>query len=545
MIDFVAGTFQPIIPALSGAGMLKALMALLVVFKLVDTSSQTYYVFNFFADAAFYFLPIMIAFCEAKKLKCNPILAATVAGIMMHPNWIGLVASGEAVRFFEIIPFRLVNYAGTVIPIILVVLVQAQVEKLLNRIIPKSVNLVFVPMLTFLVMGTLAMAVLGPIGNFLGSYLAIFFTFLSENASWAPAVLIGAFLPPMVMFGLHNGVAPLGVMQMSQLGYDSIFGPGCVCSNIAQGTAALVVAVRTHDPKVKQLAASGGWKDRRTIDAFLRYCEVVFRRFKGKVKYYLTFNEINMLMHLPFGGAGAVFEPGEDPDRVKYQIAHHELVASAKAVALCRAIDPEAKLGCMLAGGTYYPWSCDPEDEATLRAGCVDFVSFSSYSSRCISAHPEKTGAMQTTNAAQTLRNQHLKSSEWGWQIDPLGLRIVLNNLYDRYQLPLFIVENGLGAKDTVEPDGSIHDSYRIDYLREHIKAMEQAVNEDGVDLIGYTTWGPIDLVAASMGQMSKRYGFIYVDMNDDGTGSKDRRRKDSFYWYKQVIATNGEDLGE
>ena len=258
VIDFVAGTFQPIIPALSGAGMLKAVMALLVVFKLIDTSSQTYYIFNFFADAAFYFLPILIAFCEAKKLKCNPILAATVAGIMMHPNWLTLVSAGEAVKFFEIIPFRLVNYSGTVIPIILVILVQAQVEKLLNRIIPKSVNLVFVPMLTFLVMGTLAMAVVGPIGNFLGSYLAIFFTFLSENASWAPAVLIGAFLPPMVMFGLHNGVAPLGVMQMSQLGYDSIFGPGCVCSNIAQGTAALVVAIRTHDPKVKQLATSGG-----------------------------------------------------------------------------------------------------------------------------------------------------------------------------------------------------------------------------------------------------------------------------------------------
>lgn len=196
VIDFVAATFQPIIPALSGAGMLKALMALLVVFKLVDTSSQTYYVFNFFADAAFYFLPILIAFSEAKKLKCNPILAATVAGIMMHPNWLSLVAAGEAVHFFEIIPFRLVNYSGSVIPIILVILVQAQVEKLLNRIIPKSVNLVFVPMLTFLIMGTLAMAVLGPIGNFLGSYLAIFFTFLSENASWAPAVLIGAFLPP-------------------------------------------------------------------------------------------------------------------------------------------------------------------------------------------------------------------------------------------------------------------------------------------------------------------------------------------------------------
>ena len=343
------------------------------------------------------------------------------------------------------------------------------------------------------------------------------------------------------------------------------------------------------DLPVALLEKYGGWKDRRTIDAFLRYCRTVFERYKGKVKYWLTFNEINMLMHLPFGGAGAVFGPGEDPDRVKYQIAHHELVASALAVRLAHEIDPANRVGCMLAGGTYYPWSCDPEDvfaaigqdhvnyffsdvqargryapyavkmmarrgvtprmeegdAAILREGTVDFVSFSYYSSRCISAHPERTGAMQTTNAAQTLHNPYLPSTEWGWQIDPLGLRIVLNNLYDRYQKPLFIVENGLGARDTVEPDGSIHDSYRIDYLRRHIQAMEQAVNEDGVELLGYTTWGPIDLVAASTGQMSKRYGFIYVDLDDEGRGTADRSRKDSFYWYKQVIATNGEDLGE
>ena len=258
VIDFVSGTFQPIIPALSGAGMLKALMALLVLFGAIDSTSQTYAIFNFFADAVFYFLPIMIAFCEAQKLQCNPILAAAVAGIMMHPNWAAMVTAGDPVRFFEVIPFSLVNYSGTVIPVILVVLVQARVEKLLNRYIPKSVNLVFVPMLTFLIMGTLAMSVLGPIGNILGGYLSIFFNFLSVNASWAPAVLIGAFLPPMVMFGLHNGVAPLGVMQMADLGYDSIFGPGCVCSNIAQGTAALVVALRTGDVKLRQVATSGG-----------------------------------------------------------------------------------------------------------------------------------------------------------------------------------------------------------------------------------------------------------------------------------------------
>ena len=258
VIDFVAGVFQPIIPALSGAGMLKALLALLVVFKLVDSTSQTYAIFNFFADAVFYFLPILLAFTEAQKLRCNPILAAAVAGIMMHPNWGAMVSAGEPVRFFELIPFHLVSYTGTVIPIILVVFVQAHVEKALNRIIPKSVNLVFVPMLTFLVMGTLALSVLGPIGSVVGEYLALVFNFLAENASWAPAVLVGGLLPLMVMFGLHNGVAPLGVMQMAELGYDSIFGPGCVCSNIAQGVAALVVSLRTKNTKERQVATSGG-----------------------------------------------------------------------------------------------------------------------------------------------------------------------------------------------------------------------------------------------------------------------------------------------
>lgn len=258
VVDFISGSFQPVIPALSGAGMLKALMALLVVFNVIDSSTQTYYIINFFADAVFYFLPILLAFCQAQKMKCNPVLAASVAGIMMHTNWTALVAAGEPVHFFGIIPFTLVNYTSTVIPIILVIFVQNYVEKALNRVIPKAVNLVFVPMLTFLIMGTLALSLLGPIGNIIGQYLATFFTFLSENASWAPAFLIGAFLPPMVMFGLHNGVAPLGVMQMSQLGYDSIFGPGCVCSNIAQGTAALVVAIRTGEAKTRQLATSSG-----------------------------------------------------------------------------------------------------------------------------------------------------------------------------------------------------------------------------------------------------------------------------------------------
>ena len=258
VVDFITGAFQPIIPALSGAGMVKALLALLVVFNLISKTSQTYYILNFFADAVFYFLPILLAFTEAQKLKCNPILAASIAGIMMHPSWGALVTKGEAVNFFGIIPFTLASYTSSVIPIILVVLVQSYVEKWLEKYIPEAVKLVFVPMLTFLIMGTLALSILGPIGSVLGNYLAVFFTFLSTNASWAPAVIIGTFLPIMVMFGIHNGVAPLGVMQMSNLGYDSIFGPGALCSNIAQGTAAFVVSLRTKDSKTKKIATTAG-----------------------------------------------------------------------------------------------------------------------------------------------------------------------------------------------------------------------------------------------------------------------------------------------
>lgn len=257
IIDFISGTFQPIIPALSGAGMVKAVLAILITFKIISTESQTYYILNFFADAVFYFLPMMLAYSEAQKLRCNPILAASVAGIMMHPNWNALVSAGKAVKLFEVIPFTLTTYTSTVIPVILVVLVQSYIEKYLEKWIPQAVKLVFVPMLTFLIMGPLALAVLGPIGSVLGGYLATFFKFLSTTAAWGPAVLIGGFLPIMVMFGLHNGVAPLGVMQMGELGYDSIFGPGCVCSNIAQATASSVVALRTKDKKMKQLATSG------------------------------------------------------------------------------------------------------------------------------------------------------------------------------------------------------------------------------------------------------------------------------------------------
>ena len=347
-----------------------------------------------------------------------------------------------------------------------------------------------------------------------------------------------------------------------------------------------LVTIAHFDVPMNLVKTIGGWKNRKMVDYYIKYCKVIFNRYREKVRYWLTFNEINMLLHLPFVGAGLVFEEGEDEQAIKYQAAHHQLVASAKATKIAHEINPDFKIGCMLAAGNTYANTCAPQDvwksmekdrenylfidvqsrgeypnyakkmfermnieirveygdEEILKENTVDFISFSYYSSRLTSADPE-INAETAGNVFATLKNPYLNASEWGWQIDPLGLRITLNSLYDRYQKPLFIVENGLGAVDSADENGNIADDYRIEYLRDHIKAMKDAVNEDGVELIGYTTWGCIDLVAASTGQMKKRYGFIYVDKDDDGNGTLERRRKKSFYWYKEVISSNGEKL--
>jgi PTS system beta-glucosides-specific IIC component len=258
IIDFIAGTFQPIVPALSGAGMIMALLAVLVVTNVITQESQTYQVLSFFANTVFFFLPIFVGISAADKLKTNRFLAGVVAAMMLHPAWTAMVEAGQPVTLFGFIPLTLASYGSTVIPILLVIYVQSYFERWLNRITPNPIKLVFVPMGTFLVMGTLAMAVLGPIGTILGGYLATFFTFLTENAAWAPPVIVGALLPVMVMFGIHNAIAPLGFTQLAQLGYDSIFGPGAIVSNIATGVATLVVAVRTKEAKVRQIATAGG-----------------------------------------------------------------------------------------------------------------------------------------------------------------------------------------------------------------------------------------------------------------------------------------------
>ncbi|MDQ0297921.1 6-phospho-beta-glucosidase [Salibacterium salarium] len=348
-----------------------------------------------------------------------------------------------------------------------------------------------------------------------------------------------------------------------------------------------VVTTAHFDVPVNLVKKYGSWKSRELVTFYERYVRTIFERYKDKVKYWMTFNEINMLLHLPFVGAGLVFQPGEDKNQVLYQAAHHQLVASALAVKACHEIIPGANIGCMLAAGAVYPYRSHPddvwkamekdresfffidvqshgeyphyakrffkdnniyiemekEDEEILKNNTVDYIGFSYYSSRCASTDEDilqKTGG----NVFGSVKNPYLKTSEWGWTIDPKGLRITANQLYDRYQKPLFIVENGLGAVDNIPEGDMVDDDYRIDYLNQHFLEMAEAM-EDGVDIIGYTSWGPIDLVSASTGEMRKRYGYIYVDRDNDGNGSLKRIKKKSFDWYKNVIRSNGASLEE
>ncbi len=345
----------------------------------------------------------------------------------------------------------------------------------------------------------------------------------------------------------------------------------------------------------------GGWANREMINFFLKYCKVLFTELKGLVHYWLTFNEINILQMGAYGNimGGGILPPGRDTavgvlagldeswddEQRRYIALHHQLVASAKAVKMAHEIDSENKVGCMLLSRIAYPYTCRPDDvlkgqhtmqlanyycgdvhvrgeypafaarlwrekgitipfadgdREALKEGTVDFFTFSYYSSSTATDDP--TVPVASGNMMRGPANPYLEQSQWGWTIDPKGLRYLLNEFYGRWQIPLMIVENGLGAEDKVEEDGSIHDAYRIAYMREHIQQMAEAI-EDGVELIGYTVWGCTDLVSAGTGEMAKRYGLVYVDKDNQGNGTLERKRKDSFYWYKKVIKSNGANL--
>lgn len=346
-----------------------------------------------------------------------------------------------------------------------------------------------------------------------------------------------------------------------------------------------VVTISHYEMPLHLVKAYGGWANRKLIDFYMNFCEVIFNRYKGKVKYWMTFNEINSVILMP-EIAGVLDRARDDFELRSYQAAHHQFVASAKAVKLGHEIDPENKIGCMVLTLVKYPMTAKPEDvelaeqmmrEKTfafsdiqvrgyyphyvkkiverkgfkldireedlqvMKQGKVDFVGFSYYSSSASTT--DQSAEMTEGNVSKGVKNPYLATSEWGWQIDAKGLRYILNRFYERYEVPLFIVENGLGYNDQPDVQMHVEDDYRIAYLKEHILEMEKAILIDGVDVIGYTPWGCIDLVSAGTGEMKKRYGFVYVDRDDEGNGNFARYRKKSFYWYKDVIASQGEKL--
>lgn len=354
-----------------------------------------------------------------------------------------------------------------------------------------------------------------------------------------------------------------------------------------------LVTIYHNEMPLNLVTSVDGWADRRTVDYYLRFAKVLFERFGSYVKYWIPFNEINCLT-IPTGNwnHGGFLHKGtefftkqvDDPNK-RWAALHNQFVASALAVKMDKEINPDFRFGTMICHITVYPLTCHPddilmtqqedhlrnclsgdvqvkgvcpyfaeryfernniqfyrapEDADILRESTVDFYSFSYYMTNCVTR--QKDAAQVSGNIMGGVKNPYLKASDWDWQIDPVGLRYILNRVYDRYGVPVMVTENGLGAFDRVEEDGSIHDEYRIDYLRQHIQQMRLAI-DDGVDLIGYTPWSAIDLVSVSTGEMEKRYGFIYVDRDNEGNGSFMRLRKDSFHWYKKCIASNGEDL--
>lgn len=366
--------------------------------------------------------------------------------------------------------------------------------------------------------------------------------------------------------------------------YDAVFDE---CKK--QGIEPLVTMCHYEMP-IYLVMKYRGWYHRDTITYFLRFVQTICNRYRNKIKYWITFNEIDSMIRHPFTSAGLLPEmfPGKNFEEVVFQAMHHQFIASALATKICHEVIPGSQVGCMLTKLTYYPYSSRPEDikkaqdimrstycysdtqvfgeyprflltyfknqgiqirkeaedNAIMKAYPVDFVSFSYYNSYC--AAENGNGLIKSAgNTAIGYKNPYLQESEWGWQIDPLGLRISLVDMYDRYRKPLFIVENGLGAKDVLTTAGTVEDDYRIAYLDAHFRTMLDAIEKDGVELIGYTSWGCIDIVSESTKQMSKRYGFIYVDCDDYGKGSYERYKKKSFNWYRNVIQTNGACLFE
>ena len=343
-----------------------------------------------------------------------------------------------------------------------------------------------------------------------------------------------------------------------------------------------VITVYHYDIPLTLVTKYGGFASRKMIDFYVRYAEVLLKRYRGKVKYWILCNQINYVPVVKFGSLG-IYDDQTSPEKMEelvYRAVHNQFVACAKVKQFAAEYDPHAWIGTMVSDEIYYPASCKPADIVftlkknrmqyyftdvqfrgtypgymlryfeengidleiqdgdleLLRNNTMDFLAISYYYTKILDA--EKNSMVPFDG----LQNPYLEETPWDWRADPLGFYYCLSEYWDRYQKPIMVAENGFGAIDTISEDGRIHDDYRIAFLKKHIEQMKEAV-KDGVDIIGYLSWAPIDMISSSSNEMSKRYGYIYVDQDDIGNGSKKRIRKDSFYWYQNVIASNGEKL--
>lgn len=535
----------------------------------------------------FNFLAIYVGYTAAKRLSVDPVLGALIGCITL---------SGDLTKFGTSAG------KGGLIGVIISILVLKYIYKFIQKIIPNQVAVIFVPTLSVLITAALMITILMPVCGVLSDAIVSGLMWILEKTGVFGGFILAACFPTLISTGLHHGLTAVHMEMLNTLGYAPLVSVQ-VMSNAGMVGAACGIFLLSKNEKVRQACRGAIPTSFLCVGEPVIYGVCLpsgFGFITGSIGagvggalirlFNVSFNAMGMPM-------GAILETGTikgfegstadvpDNKQERFQALHHQFVASAKAVKYAHDNYPQFKIGNMICFITSYPLTCDPadvianqqkmqitnwfcsdvqvrgeypsymkrwfaengitilqqpEDADILKEGTVDFYTFSYYMSNCITTHKDTEDVGGNIVAGK--KNPYLKASDWGWQIDPIGLRYTLNEIYDRYHLPMIVVENGLGAYDVKSEDGKIHDSYRIDYLRRHIEQMAEAV-KDGVDLMGYTPWGCIDLVSASTGEMAKRYGFIYVNKFDDGTGDLSREKKDSFYWYKKVIASNGEKL--
>ena len=599
-IDIISGVFQPTLGVLCATGMIKGLNVILIALGLLTATDSTYIILNAIGDCLFNFFPIFLGFTAAKKFKLNQFTGMAIGAAMVYPAITSL--AGTTVSFLGIpVVMPASSYQSTVIPIILAIFIASKVEKVFKKVIPDVVKTFLVPFFTLLIVVPVTFMAIGLVATWASNLLGDISLAVYNFSPVIAGLFIGGFWQVFVMFGLHWGLVPLAMNNLAVLGYDPLLATSvAVC--FAQTGVVMAILAKTKNQKLKSLCIPV------TISGLFGVTEPAFYGITLPRKKPFTLSCIAGVVTggivgffgckgYTMGGMGVFALPSyinpEGMDKGFYGMAlamivglvlgfifmfftklnsedmedgkvnksednqkvlvNEEVLASplkGEVTNLSQVADAAFASGALGKGIAIKPVEgrviAPADGTVTTFFPTGHALGITTDKGAEISIHVGMDTVQLEGNIIAGIPNPYLKASEWGWQIDPEGLRYILNFYYDRYQKPLFIVENGLGAVDELIEDENgnktVNDDYRINYLNDHLVQVAEAI-EDGVELMGYTTWGCIDLVSASTAELKKRYGFIYVDRNDDGTGTLERYKKKSFNWYKEVIATNGASL--